>query len=343
MKKLITAYNKDVQKYMTGNELSSRRKNTIIEHIEKMVVATGESFERLFPARSKRKDVMDHIIYLLSGNGICKISANTLAGKADCSVRTVNAAVNAVKKTGEVLVAGLADGKNKYVFVLKSHENFKAIMKDVFYINAEQIAEENAEHVAEHKNSEHVEAVCAEDEKTGSNNNNSFSSSISFSKQEKDSIRDSIESDLKSSEENYTQYYVNEYQHILHDTIKQFPYHTELKHNASILGLRLGSNATKPYLQFALRVLSKIDSFLNKKGTVSESIPALFTKMYTDLIEYGVQKKGVDSPKYPSKPSFNWLDVGGSKEPIRVKEINCTMIKDDFKLAKNEADEMGLF
>ena len=58
--------------------------------------------------------------------------------------------VRALKQTGEILVAGLADGKNKYVFVLKTHPNF-TIMKEVFYINANQIAERTAEQVAEQK------------------------------------------------------------------------------------------------------------------------------------------------------------------------------------------------
>ncbi|MCQ6306468.1 HTH domain-containing protein, partial [Bacillus cereus] len=116
MKKL-TAYNADVQKYMQQNRLSTQKKYEIIDAMRKRVDNTNQSFESLFPSRSKRKDVMDHIIYMLSGNGICKISAETLADKADCSVRTVNAAVHALKQTGEIVVAGLADGKNKYVFV----------------------------------------------------------------------------------------------------------------------------------------------------------------------------------------------------------------------------------
>ncbi|MES1051475.1 hypothetical protein FOA24_19560 [Bacillus thuringiensis] len=159
MKKKMTAYNKDVQKYMQLNKLCSQKKNEIIDAIRNNVSGNNQSFESLFPTRSKRKDVMDHIIYLLSGNGICKISAETLASKADCSVRTVNATVCALKQTSEIVVGGLADGKNKYVFVLKMHPNFTTIMKEVFYIDTEQIAELNAEQVAEQKNAETVEAV----------------------------------------------------------------------------------------------------------------------------------------------------------------------------------------
>lgn len=50
----------------------------------------------------------------------------------------MNAAVHELKETNEVVVAGLADGKNKYVFVLKMPPNFLVIINEVFYIDAEQ-------------------------------------------------------------------------------------------------------------------------------------------------------------------------------------------------------------
>ena len=64
MKKL-TAYNADVQKYMQRNRLSTQKKYEIMDTMRKCVDDTNQSFESLFPSRSKRKDVMDHIIYLL--------------------------------------------------------------------------------------------------------------------------------------------------------------------------------------------------------------------------------------------------------------------------------------
>ncbi|SPT76120.1 Uncharacterised protein [Bacillus cereus] len=84
---------------------------------------------------------MDHIVYTLSWNGICKISVETLASKANCSVRTVNAVIYALKPTEEIVVAGLGEGKNKYVSVLKMYTNFTMIMKLAFYIDKEQITE----------------------------------------------------------------------------------------------------------------------------------------------------------------------------------------------------------
>ncbi|PEQ44715.1 cytosolic protein, partial [Bacillus cereus] len=75
--------------------------------------------------------------------------------------------------------------------VLKTHPNFKTIMKEVFYIDADQIAELTAKQVAEQKNAETVEAVGLEDEKKSSNYNNSINSSNSL-KQEKNNDRVSL-------------------------------------------------------------------------------------------------------------------------------------------------------
>lgn len=319
----LTAYNRDVQKYMQGNELSSKRKSTIIEQIEKAVHANGTSFERMFPSRSKRKDVLDHIVYLLSGNGICKIAATTLAEKADCSVRTVNAAVKDLKATGKVIVAGLADGKNKYVFVLKSHENFKSIMEEVFYIDAEQIAQQDAEQVAEQKNAESLEPVSAEGEKPGSNYNNSFISSNNLFKQEKDSIRESIENEFKSvsstqiTEEEakrVSTYYTNDYQFNLYHSIKGGQYTPDMKLNASVLGLRLGSNCTLEDYKCAIKVIYKMDRHIANGGYV-DSIPALFSDLYATEIkvyQYNLkQQEGANTSvsEGRSVPTFyNWLE-----------------------------------
>ena len=341
----ITAYNKDVQKYMTGNALSSSRKNTIIEHIEQTVSAASESFERLFPSRSKRKDVMDHIIYLLSGNGICKIAAKTLAEKADCSIRTVSDAVKNLKETGEVLVAGLADGKNKYVFVLKSHENFKAILKDVFYINAEQIAEENAEHIAKQENSESLEAVSVGDEKTGPNNINSINSFSSL-KQEKNndiaSIQDSIENELKESQNDtekefkrINEYYVNEYQEMMYYTIKGGSYHKDIKLNASLIGLRVGSNCDKAMFSHALKAVLKIDQFLLNDGVVTDSVQALFSKIYQDSIKSTKTDLKVETSQSDKKTEgifYNWLKEDGSKRLMSTEHAT-----------KEELDDLGVF
>ncbi|ANN30779.1 cytosolic protein [Bacillus thuringiensis serovar coreanensis] len=361
MKKKFTAYNKDVQKYMQLNTLCSQKKNEIIEAIRKRVNDSNQSFEGLFPTRSKRKGVMDHIIYLLSGNGICKISAETLASKADCSIRTVNAAVRALKQTNEVVIAGLADGKNKYVFVLKTHPNFTTIMKEVFYIDAEQIAELNAGQVAEQKNDETVEAVSLETKKTSSNYNNSINSFNSL-KQEKNndrvSLMESIENELEEAQndlqkefERVHTYYVNEFQEMMYHTIKAGTYHPTLKTNASIIGLRVGSNCDKELFHLAFNALGKIDRFLKNGGTLKDSVQALFTKFYSDNIKLSkTPKKASTSNSDASKPHakvsfYNWLEEDKSKEPsTNSNSIDSSLVPGVYyKISKEEADEMGLY
>ncbi|MEC2864311.1 cytosolic protein [Bacillus thuringiensis serovar kyushuensis] len=354
MKKL-TAYNADIQKYMQQNQLSTQKKNEIIDDIRKRIKDTNQSFESLFPIRSKRKDVMDHIIYMLSGNGICKISAETLAGKANCSVRTVTATVRALKQTGEILVAGLADGKNKYVFVLKTHSNFTTIMKEVFYIDAEL----NANQVAEQKNHETLETVRLETEKTSSNYNNSINSFNSL-KQEKNNERisliESIENELKEAQNDVKKeferihvYYVNEYQEMMYHTIKAGTYHPILKTNASIIGLRVGSNCDKGLFLLAFNALVKINRFLKNGGTLTDGVQSLFTKVYSDNIRLSKLHKKANtgsSDVHNKKTSFvfyNWLEDSGSKESSTHTIDNSFAPGVYYKISKEEADEMGLY
>ncbi|HEQ3526401.1 TPA: HTH domain-containing protein [Bacillus cereus] len=358
MKKL-TAYNADVQKYMQQNRLSTQKKYEIIDAMRKRVDDTTQSFESLFPSRSKRKDVMDHIIYMLSGNGICKISAETLADKANCSVRTVNAAVHALKQTGEIVVAGLADGKNKYVFVLKMHSNFTTIMKEIFYINTEQIAELNAGQVAEQKNDETLETVRIETEKTSSNYTNSINSFNSL-KQEKNndnvSLMKSIEIELKEVQndaqkefERIHTYFVNEYQEMMYHTIKAGTYHPILKTNASIIGLRVGSNCDESLFRLAFNALRKIDRFLKNNGILTDSVQALFSRVYSNNIKLSTtpKKAHTGSSDVPNneKPFvfYNWLENTGIKEPS-TKTIDRSLVPGVYyKISKEEADEMGLY
>ncbi|PGC85733.1 cytosolic protein [Bacillus toyonensis] len=354
MKKL-TAYNTDVQKYMQKNRLSTQKKNETIDAMRKRIDDTNQSFESLFPSRSKRKNVMDYIIYMLSGNGICKIAAEKLADKADCSVRTVTATVRALKQTGELLVAGLADGKNKYVFVLKTHPNFTTIMKEVFYIDAEL----NANQVAEQKNHETLETVRLETEKTSSNYNNSINSFSSL-KQEKNndrvSLMESIENELEEAQndihkefERVHTYFVNEYQEMMYHTIKAGTYHPILKANASIISLRVGSNCDESLFLLAFNALGKINRFLKNNGILTDSVQALFTKTYNDNIRLSKLHKKVYtgySDVHNKKTSFifyNWLEDSGPKESSTNTIDNSFAPGVYYKISKEEADEMGLY
>lgn len=337
---IITAYNYDIQKYMEGQRLSTKVKKSLLDQLEKAITEAGESFYKLFPRNTKRTEVLDSIMYLLSGNGICKIESKTLANKVGCSVRTVYTAVRHLKESGLVLVAGLADGQNKYVFVLKSHANFKQIMHEVFFIddlseieavengksgenvpaavfsvdqNAEPIAEQVAGHVAELGNAESVGIQGVE------GTNPSFNLiSLNINKQEnKIYIQNAIENELAETTDHQKEleqintYYVNDLQHKLYNELKYGQYHQQLKQNASILGLRIGSNCTpKHYIQ-ALQAVIKINKFLIAGGTVRESIQAIFTRIYEDIKR--VCEVKLQTPKAPEErtrtlPFYDWLN-----------------------------------
>lgn len=270
----LTAYNRDVQRFLMGGRANTIRKVTILEMIEQAVIKAGKSFERLFPAKSKRQAVLDEVIYYLSGTGICKVSAATLAEKTGASIRTVSAAVKNMKETGEIIVAGLADGKNKYVFVLKSHPNFERIMKEVFFLDD---AEQNAGQIAEQENSKTVETVRTKGQNSSSNHN-----SFINTKQEKDIIQQSIENDIKvhknnsvKTREKLKSYGANTYQISLFDKIMAFPFPQEIKDVAGIIALRVGMDCNEQLIVKSLQILTKIALNI-RTGVTIDSIPAVF-------------------------------------------------------------------
>ena len=141
----LAVYNHHVQKYIQGSVLSTKRKNEFIEMLKDKIHEAGERFTKLFPR--KQAKVLDYIMYLVSDKGIWKVGAETIAKKVGCHVNTVYNAVESLRKTDEFIVEQLKDNHNgKYVFVFKSHPNFKEIMKEVFNIElVEAVTEEVAE------------------------------------------------------------------------------------------------------------------------------------------------------------------------------------------------------
>jgi len=314
---LLTAYNKDIQRFiLMGGKSTTHKKTAILESIEENVINKGESFERLFPPKTKRLAILDYIVFMASGSGICKIESKTLANKTDSSVRTVGYAIENIKETGQFVVAGLADGKNKYVFVLKSHSNFKSIMKEVFFMDN---AELNAGQIAEQGNAETFGAVRAEGQKTSSNYTNLINS-----KQERDIIQRSIEDEIISIEstidkdaEYISNYYVSEFQKLVYDYIhnENNGFHESIKASAVIIGLRVGSNCDHKQSVKAGQTLIKIDGFIKRGGVVREGVPALFTRVFQhglDMWEYERQYK-LQNPseeavrRIKPVPFYNWL------------------------------------
>ena len=338
---LLTAYNLDVQRYMQGVKLNSKQKDIILNSIKQSVIESGKSFYELFP--NKQYLVLEKITYLLSGCGLWKIGADKLAEDLGVSKTTVYNAVKAIKQTGKILVGRLADdGAGKYIFVLKDHENFKEILKEVFFIDELPVEEEQVEKSNKTdafeglseglsegqfvglQNHESLEGVSLESENSHSNNINSFKSFNS--KQEKNIIKDSIESELieatkkQKESEHLNTYYTNEFQFELYHAIKKHTYHEQIKNNASILGLRVGSNADKAAFLLAIKAIWKIDRFLRTGGTVDTTVPALFTKLYTDLIkEYSSKpSKSATASVGPIKavPLWNWLEEDSNRTPV---------------------------
>lgn len=306
---LLTAYNRDVQRYIQHGERSGTKlKNSLIVAIEESVIKAGISFESLFPSKTKRKAVLDEIMFLLSGPGICKVESKTLAKRVGCSVRTVSDAVKNLKETGKVLVCGLADGKNKYVFVLKSHPNFKSIMKEVFFMeNAEQIAGQ----IAEQENPENVDTTGLDKEKTNPN----YFNFINL-KQERSYIQDSIENDIQDSEkdptvtrENLVSYTANEHQLMLFDNIMEYPFPQEIKDKAGILALRIGMDCDVRRRIHAFQLLGKIASNMID-GVKIRNVVAVFTE-------------GLDKPldRYKALKEKKTLEIKKKLKTRKVKPV----------------------
>lgn len=282
---LLTAYNQDVQAYLAPPNKTN--KTTIITEIKESALANGINFNRLFPNRTKRYDVLDEIVYLLSNGGICTIESTTLAKRVGSSTRTVYDAVNRLKELDLFIVAGLADGKNKYVFVYKNHTNFQAILNDVFYVDEIEIAEQVAEQVAEQENSESIDTPSVDEDKTEPISTISLISKDLELKQESNNYthaREAFENEAVKDVDKH----LNPSQLKLYDYIKESRIDQRLISNADRIALRAGSNLTHDYISYAIRAVYKIDqSLFNNDETTIDSIPAYFDRVYKDLIRWG--------------------------------------------------------
>lgn len=190
--------------------------------------------------------------------------------------------------------------------------------------------------------------VSTEEEKSSSNNNNFLSS-----KQEKNSIKDSIENELlnaakeQKEDQHISLYYTNKFQFELYQTIKKHTYHEKLKDHASVLGLRIGSNADKKSLILAIQAIWKIEKHLRKGGIIKKSIPAMFSDLYSDLLKYprSHNKSKSDESQSSSIAFVNWLDKDLSKLSIEkpIQESVPAIIAPDYVSSSEELDSMGIY
>ncbi len=307
-----TAYHTDMKKFFRWG--CPDKRDLLVTKLEQTVLPLGKSFAKLFPNKSKRKDVLKRILLLLSNSGICTVESKTLADGVGCSVRTVFDAVENLKETGEVIVTGLADGSNKYVFVLKSHENFNRILKEVFFIDElptenTPIAEPVAEHIAEPQNAETLGAVGVEGDFSGSKSFRSLSS-----KQERSYIQQSVENDIQNSERNTTEirnklvsYTANENQLMLFDMIMNHGFPQAITDKAGILALRVGMDCDGKRAVKAYQLLGKIASNM-ANGVEIRNVVAVFSEgMDNPLDRYKVEEIVVPQRRVKPVPFYNWL------------------------------------
>lgn len=130
---ILTAYNQQVQKW-TAPPVKSKKMIRLTTFIAK--------FEGIFEAvfTDAKKAVLDEILYLTSNSGIATITGKRLVEKTGYKIRTVRAAVKALKDSEQFVVAQTANGRaGAYIFIDKEHENYPLIMKDLFDVDVKPV------------------------------------------------------------------------------------------------------------------------------------------------------------------------------------------------------------
>jgi len=90
----------------------------------------------IFPVKA----VLDEILYLTSNSGIATITGKRLVEKTGYKIRTVRAAVKALKDSEQFVVAQTANGRaGAYIFIDKEHENYPLIMKDLIDVDVKPV------------------------------------------------------------------------------------------------------------------------------------------------------------------------------------------------------------
>lgn len=320
--KTLNAYNEKVQTFITTHKPESQ-KNYSNERMQLFKAAEqnkGLIFEATYP--NKQYEVVTQLLIMLAQTGITKISAEKLAEKADCSVRTITTVVNKLKNDTQIIVARLKSStKNNghYIFVDKNHANFKAIMREVFMLDNSSIAELNAEQ----KNAENADTPMVEDEKNGAKDFKGFKRHTKdinkyISNADKISVVEKIEAEpIKTKDEQ--QKYIEEYASCLaqkqlfkmiHDIeYMMLPCIIEQSHK---IALRIGSNAEWKDVVMARDVLLTITEntkdYVFKDVPTSKTIVATFTERLNYKRTHDVPVAQTETRTYKPAPFYNWLE-----------------------------------
>lgn len=320
---VLTAYNVDVQKYVAepNKKYKTMRLETLFNNVYE---SAAVSISKIFTPAIKR--VIDEIVYLSSGAGICKIGAEALGKRCGVSTKTAYKAVSALKKTGEYTVARLADGHaGKYIFIDNAHENFEIIMRDVFYLPMNEIRSTNNCQEGTHEgspegsleNGSELTAPSDSDENNAPIYSSSFISSSlkqvsnnynnahaceainELENEELNAIKDEIEtgSIANNTREYVEQYATNDFQVKFYDRIMLFAgiYPSQVIDNAALLSLRLGSDCTKSRYAKANELIHSISMQIANGETHFDNVVATFTGALQKSENYRIV------PKAPEK------------------------------------------
>lgn len=316
---VLTAYNEKVQEY---NETPNKayKKDRLASVID-AVKSAGQVFERMFTFA--KKQVLDRIIYLLSGSGICKVGGDVLAKKCGVSIRTVRAAIAAIKKTGQFEIGRLANERaGRYIFVDKAHPNYEWLMHDVFGV---EIAPFNARQSARLENPESFVPVSANNENDALNGFNSFNLLKQANKN--NNILDSAvnsESDGKEErsaeqERKSLQDFAEPAQIEFYDAIKADPeIKPEVKAEAYAMALALGE-AERIDVDLSLEKVRHINADTDTHLRIDTTIRTIFVESYRRALSYKPVKESYQAPEFLS---YDWTREKTSVAPVALAQYN---------------------
>lgn len=358
---VLTARNEIVQLYV--KEPNKAYKEKRLESLLRDVYSAAvESIYKLFTDATTR--VIDEIVYLSSGAGICKIGAKSLAERCGYSVDVVYKAVKALKLTGDFTVGRIGNGHaGKYIFVDNKHENFSRIMKEVFH------QDENVGEVLQNNNKQGLEQQHEQAHEQGLENGseltaqsdcgeknepicfNSFISLIfplkqvnnkynnahareaikDLEKEELSAVQEEIETAAKNTKEYVEQYATNDLQLKFYDFVMLYEglYPEQITNNAAILALRLGSNCDNKRYAKAKDLIHSISMQIAEGTEHFENVVATFTAALNNAEKYREVPKSTENEQTAQPrvkvPFYNWLEERDEERKNERKLAQQTM------------------
>lgn len=312
--------NKRVQFFLTytTDKPATALKQKRLALLEKALERRNIMLDELFPI--KQLKVLDYILYITSGAGICKVGAEHIAKKCDVSVTTVYNAVRALKQTDEFIIARLVKsggGAGKYVFVDKKHANFNEIMREVFGFSDSKIAEL----FVEQSFAEQPDVSRLESNNQSSNidiylKHELSNKYISISHDTKEAVQGEVEKSNDNSIDFINTYASNPYQIALYEFISNMPYSNKVFSKRAVIGLRVGSDCDFNRFVIAKKVIHSIAMRI-AEGFVFENVVAVFSKALAESVKRGKLEERVilsevkpglsDERVTPVVPFYNWL------------------------------------